>query len=424
MRKIYAHQKEIIEEDKPKSGIFLGTGSGKSFIALYLSKGRTLVLAPKTQVQDRNWNREFSEIENSSKRSQIYTLTVASKDTFRKDWDKAPKCDTLILDEAHTMLGVNPTQAWRKRERVIKTSQVFDAIRMYINKVQPQRIYIVTATPVRNPMCVWAAATLLGHKWDFVKFRDTFYFRLPMPGREVYRPRTDKESKVRLAKAVQKLGYTGKLDEWFDVPEQTDKVVYVHMTDAQTKRLKSLKVEYPDPLTYLGKRHQVENGVLMGDEYKVEEEFSNEKIDKISDLCAEFPKVVVFAKYLNQIAQIHAELTSQGKRVFCLTGNTKNRGKLIADANACDECAFIAQAQVSSGYELPTFNCVVYASMSYSLVDLEQSRGRVLRANALKKNLYVYLVMTDGIDQEVYDTLMTKKDFNEAIFIKNHPEMV
>ncbi len=422
MRTLYEHQRVIIDENKEQCGLFLGTGGGKTRTALHLAKGSTLVIAPKTQVEDRNWQREAAHV--FTDRSAYDKFTVISKETFKRDWEDLPRCDTLILDEAHTMLGVQPSQGWQKRQRVIKTSQIFEAVKKYIEKNRPTRIYIVTATPVRNPMCVWAAATLLGKGWDFVKFRDAFYFRLPMPGREVYRPRIDNESKHRLAKAVQKLGYTGKLDDWFDVPEQTDKIVYTHLTPEQEKRLKTLKVEYPDPLVYLGKRHQVENGVLAGDEYKDQEEFSNAKIDHILDLAEEFPKMVVFAKYLNQIEQIKVALQKAGKTVYTLTGATKNRGDVLRFANESKDCVFIAQAQVSSGYELPSFNCVVYASMSYSLVDLEQSRGRVLRANALKKNLYVYLVVKDGIDQQVYDTLMTKKDFNEAIFIKEHPEMV
>lgn len=421
----YEHQLKIINENPLKCGLFLGTGGGKTRTALALAEGKTMVIAPKTQVEDRNWQRERVELGmESGVNLNIKGLEVISKETFRRDWMKLKGCDTLILEEAHTVLGVSPTQGWQKKQRVIKTSQVYAAVEAYIRKWKPNRIYIVTATPIRNPMCVWAAAQLLGKNWDFTKFRDAFYFRLPMPGREVYRPRTDTESRDRLAKAVQKLGYTGKLDEWFDVPPQIDKVVYVHLNKMQEARLKPLKVEYPDPLVYIGKRHQVENGVLAGDEYKEPEEFSNEKIDHILDLAVEFPKLVVFAKYLAQITQIKTALQKAGHTVYVLTGDTKDRGSVIKFANEHPNCVFIAQSQISSGYELPDFPCVVYASMSYSLVDLEQSRGRVLRANALKKNLYVYLVVKDGIDEQVYKTLMMKKDFNEAIFIKENPKLL
>ena len=55
---LYKHQQIIIDEDKKKCGIFLGTGSGKTRIALLLAQGKILIVAPKTQILDSNWERE------------------------------------------------------------------------------------------------------------------------------------------------------------------------------------------------------------------------------------------------------------------------------------------------------------------------------------------------------------------------------
>lgn len=418
---LYQHQKRIVDDDPHKCGLWLGTGGGKTRTALMLGNSciNILVVAPKTQVEDKNWEREAEALVRERMWKGMHVLTVISKETFRRDWEKLPKPDVLIVDEAHTMLGVQPALGWKKRERVVKTSQLYAALKGFVQMHDIERLYLCTATPTRNPMCVWGAARLLGKTWDFMKFRDAFYFQLPMPGREVWTPRRDDATKERLAKAVRSLGYAGKLDDWFDVPEQTDRTVYVELTAAQKMRIKHLELEYPDPLVLIGKTHQVENGCLSGDEFKAEEEFDNAKLEKFLDLCAEFPKVVVFAKYLKQIAQIEAAAKKAGKKTFVLTGATKNRGDLIKAAEAAEDAVFIAQSQVSSGYELPSFPCVIYASLSYSVVDLEQSRGRVLRANALKKNLYVYLVTRGGIDEAVYKTVMDKKDFNEAIYLES-----
>ena len=59
---LYAHQKQIVDEDKKQVGIFTGTGTGKTKTALLLARGKTLIICPKTQKEDRNWEREIEKI--------------------------------------------------------------------------------------------------------------------------------------------------------------------------------------------------------------------------------------------------------------------------------------------------------------------------------------------------------------------------
>lgn len=159
---MYSHQEKIVAEDKKKTGIFLGTGSGKTRIALMLAKGNTLVICPKTQRDDKNWEREYAKL------GLAYSLTVKSKEDFKKI---APtyvaRFNTIIIDEAHTCLGVSPTMKYVKRVQVPKTSQIFEEIDKFITKTQPERLYLVTATIIRSPLTVWAASKLLGHIIDF-----------------------------------------------------------------------------------------------------------------------------------------------------------------------------------------------------------------------------------------------------------------
>lgn len=239
-----------------------------------------------------------------------------------------------------------------------------------------------------------------------------------MPGREVWIPKSDEATKIRLAKAVQSIGYTGQLSDYFDVPDQTHKVDYIELTPKQKQRIKELPLEYPDPIVLVGKKHQVENGVLSGDEFNKPEVFDNAKIDRIKDYAIEFPRMVIFAKYTAQIAQIALAMRDMGKKVLILDGSTVDRGSLIKEANESTECVFIAQAQVSSGWELPQYPVMIFASTTYSIVDKVQAEGRILRANALKKNLYISLVVKGGVDEAVHKCLLNKKDFNERMYEK------
>lgn len=412
MIELFEHQKKIINDDPEKTLLALGTGSGKTRIALLLARGKTLVICPKTQRDDKNWEREAQKLNLS------IDLTVISKETFRRDHESLKRYDTVILEEAHTCLGVTPNIRWVKKQPRPKASQLFEAIESFIERTKPDRLYIVTATIIKNAMTVWGAGKLLGKNWNFYEWRQAFYMRLPMPGREVWVHKTDSATKDRLAGIVQKLGYTGRLSDYFDVPDQTYKTIFLDLTEKQKKRLRELPLEYPEPIVLLGKKHQVENGILSGDEFSEKEIFDNSKIDTIIDLAEEFPRLVVFARYIAQINEIAKAMKQIGKKVFILTGDTKNRGELIKEANQCTNGVFIAQSSVSAGWELPEWEVMVFASLSYSIVDRIQAEGRILRANNIKKNLFIDLVMKGGIDEAVFNCINTKKDFDARVYLK------
>jgi len=412
MTKLYQHQLDILAADPKVTGLFLGTGSGKTLTALMLARGKTLVICPKTQKEDQNWERE------AQKNKLKIDMDVMSKETFRSAVNAGfvKHYDTIIVDEAHTCLGVTPNIRFVKKQAIPKTSQLFEALGIFIMNTKPSRVYLCTATIMRSPMTVWGAAKILGHNWNFYEFREAFYMRLPMPGREVWTAKTDEATKVRLANAVRKLGHVGRLEDFFDVPAQTYKTIHIDLTPKQKARIKEMSIEYPEPIVRIGKIHQIENGVLAGDEFSEPETFENGKIDALLDIAVEYPRFVVFAKYRAQIDAIATSLRKEGKNVLILTGDTKDRGGVIKEANESKECIFLAQAQISAGWELPEYPCMVFASRTYSFVDYDQAIGRIQRANNIKKNLYIHLVVKGGVDEAVHKCLENKKDFNEKIY--------
>ena len=412
---LYKHQSDIIQVDPKKCGLFLGCGTGKTLTALHLARGHTLVVAPKTTVEDQTWEKNLKIMSGN----QSLKIFVISKETFRRDHESLPAFNTVIFDECHTVAGLTPMTKQVKGKIYPKGSQLFDAVREYLARTKPERIYTVTATPIRSPMCVLGIAWILGRDWDFYQFRDAFYSEVRMGNRRIWMAKKDQATKNRLGAAVQKLGYTGRMSDYFDVPTQTFIVKNVGLTTEQEKKIKELPLDFPDPIVLVNKKHQVEQGVLKGNEFEASETFSNNKLEAIADLVEEYPKVLIFAKYTEQIEQIghHIATMYPEKGLLLLTGATKDRGLLLQDAETSSNCVVIAQSSISAGYELPSFRCTIYASMSYSFVDKEQSEWRTLRANALDKNLYVYLI-AGQVDKGVYTALQNKQDFHEAQFAK------
>lgn len=420
---LYEHQKNILKENKAKHGLFLGTGGGKTRIALELAEGRILVVCPKQQREDRTWQ------VNADKFGIKKKLFVISKEDFRRDWRELGRYDTLIIDECHNVLGVQPEVRQRKGVQIPKTSQIFEATLSFVRENPPTRFYLCSATPVssRNPMNMWAIATLMGEKWDFFRFREKYYFSILLGGsRRIWMPRKGQELKDRMVELIKKFGYTGTLNDFFDVPEQTHKTVYIELTEPQKDAIRHLTNTEADPLVRRARTRTIENGVLYGKRVETISDrvdnlvdsttiYPSKKIDYILERAEEFPKLLIFANYTAQINEIARVLAKEGYNVKTLTGQTKDRNFLREVDKSPDPCIIIAQSSIGSGYELPSFPCVIYASKSWRHVDYEQSLGRVLRANHLKKNLYIHLIVKDGPDEDCHKAIMDGQDFQEKL---------
>jgi predicted helicase len=111
-------------------------------------------------------------------------------------------------------------------------------------------------------------------------------------------------------------------------------------------------------------------------------------------------------------------LESKGKKVFLISGEVKNRDAVVGEVERTPECIVLIQAACSVGFELPSVPIMIFASLSFSHVDHMQALGRILRINKLKKNLYQYLVVKDGVDEAVYKCIMNKQDFHIALYNK------
>ena len=133
---------------------------------------------------------------------------------------------------------------------------------------------------------------------------------------------------------------------------------------------------------------------------RAREEGIAEKLNFIRKYAADKRKIVIVARYLSQIDYLAKELVKE-REVFVLTGSTKDQEQIISDARESFECYFICQAGLGSGFELPEFDFMVFVSLSFSVRDLVQMKGRVNRINRLKSNWYTYLI-GGPLDEKVY----------------------
>lgn len=381
---LWKHQQDAIATAKPRQAWWWACGLGKTALAIELADRAdkdTLVICPKSVKK--NW---LNEIAKYSHFPDNYT--VATKEEFRRDYKKIKPCQSLILDECQFFANYK--------------SQLFKSLKEYIKRYTPTNRWLLSATPWNGqPFSIWCYAEILGYCWNWFIFRAKYYSRIRMGRLMIWQPR--KNIKDDVSRMLNSMGQTLRMDEVFDVPEQIFKTETVALNARQKQAI--TEIEEPLPLSRFTAINRIEN------------EMKGEKLERIINYTINTPKIAIICRYTAQIELYEQELSKYCQNVFTLTGSTENRQELIDRVNALDECVIIIQSSVSAGYNLWSVPVMIFASLDYSFINYEQMKGRILRANNLKNNLYIHLI-TEGksVDARVKKAIDNKQDFNKEIF--------
>lgn len=405
---LYKHQKRLLEKAPDRHLLAWETGTGKSLAAMRLVELKntdnlpTLVVCPKSLAD--KWRRD---IKLFSRKPESWI--VVTKEELRRDWDKLPWTPFLVIDEAHYFSG--------------PTSQMHKNALKFIKKHGIKNVYLLTATPyMSTPWNIYALALLLGHPWHYIRFKKHFFSVIPMGPRMVPVVKTHIDGvpvKDEIAKWVKYLGSAVKMEDTLDdeiMPEQIFKTEYFDLTRDQTQAMFELNDMLP--VVRYGKEHQICGGSLKGDEYSENKFFKSQKTDRLIELAEQHKKLIIICKYNNEIDFLKDKLSQKfkGRKILLIRGAVSNRDEVVLEADAADDCLVIINAACSEGFELPSFPIMVFYSLDFSLKNYVQMLGRILRRNKLKRNVYLFLVVKKSIDEEVYKSMMDKKDFDLAIY--------
>lgn len=401
---LYRHQKELIAEAPNKHLLAFGTGTGKTAIAIRLaeSKGsKILVSCPKALVC--NWR---DEIAKWSERANV-SWEIFSKENLKK-LDRT-SADVVILDEGHFWAGIK-SQLHKRTMKLIK---------------DVPHVYILTATPYLSSMWnIYALANLLGCKWHYREFLYKFFSRVSMGQLMIWTQKKTIDGntdKWWAAELIGRIGSTKSLEECIDVPEQTHKKELLKMTDSQKKGIKALIDLLP--IVRFTKEHQIAGGSLKGDGYVGTEYFKTEKLNRTIELVREADKgIVIVCRYTAEIEFLKEKLEGKGD-IFIITGATKDRHSVVGAINKHQRPIVIVNAACSEGYNIPRIPMMVFYSVDFSLKNLIQMQGRIQRINNIKKNIYIYLVITGSIDEKIYQSVVVDKvDFQKEIYGNKNTE--
>lgn len=395
--KLYLHQQKIVDQNPHKHLLAHGMGTGKTITALALAQKNgipPLVLCPKMLKE--KWERTAHEMGIPCK--------VMTREEFRRDYKKTVGYRAVIVDEVH--YGYSNMK-----------SLLHKALYNYLKDHAIEFVWLLTGTPYTStPMSVFSLARLIGHDWNFYDFRERFFVIKWLGNRPIWEPKEGIENE--LAQMVWKIGSIVRLDDCIDVPDQVIEEEVLLPTTSQKKKNKEVLLKEANPLARFTKYHQIASGALIGDEFTLPEEIDNEKFKRILEIAEENKKFIVFSRYNFHLNSMAKMLADAGYNCLIINGETKDKDAVVQKAEGAHRCIVLINTACSVGYELPSFDVTVYASLSFSFVDFEQSKGRTLRINNPHKNLYVVLLTKGSVDEDVWASIKKKQNFSEAIYAR------
>lgn len=399
---MYAHQKKFLAENPDKSALVWSCGTGKTRTAIEWAKklDDTIIICPKGLKT--NWLREL-------KKWNCFGV-IYTKEEFRKNWEICVGRKQIIVDEVHNGFLTPHFK-----------SQMSKALKKYIHKHKVPRVLLLSATVyTSSPWNIYNLAVLTGHNWNWQTFNQTFFNQVYMGRRLI--PVAKKGCEKKLAELTKKIASVVDIHDCMDVPEQLHcDPEYFALTKEQERAIKD---NYdPVPIVRFTHQHEIENGILIGNEFKKKEIYETYKEERIKALCEENKKVAIVCRYNAQIDKLASSLRPLFKRVSIIRGDVKNRDEACIQAEKAEEAIVIIQADCGIGFQLPSFELCVFASMSYSYTSKKQMEGRFLRLDKPSRTTFMYLLTEgDSIDQAIYDCMLKKEDFSLALFAKENSQ--
>jgi len=393
---LYKHQKELLELNPKRTGLWWEPGCGKTPVAVLLACkncSSCLVICPKSVKN--NWKREINKWKDSN--TEFY---ITTKESFRdKESNTLPKYDGLIFDEAHAVANYK--------------SKMYKSVKKYIIKYGIKNIWLLTGTPyLSTPFNLYSLGVLLGEDWSWIKFKQYFFDSVKMGKIWIPKPKPNMEKEI--ARLFNKIGFTKELSECVDMPEEDNEIEYFNLTSEQIKAVE--EIDEVIPIVRASKELQIINGCQKSDGYSEDKFYESEKMDRIIEIIDSQKKLAIICKHKLEIESIKNKI--QNRKVFIISGGDKEREKTIDEIDKTDNCVVIISAGVSEGYNMQSIKYVVFYSLSYSWKDMFQVRRRFKRIDKPQKVIYKTLLVRDSIDIAVHKNIIKKKNFVAEIYFK------
>jgi SNF2 family DNA or RNA helicase len=321
---------------------------------------------------------------------------------------KSWKPDMIILDESQR----------------IKTPGAQQSKAMHrLGKAAKYRM-ILTGTPVTQaPTDFFSQFKFLDQSIfgnSFYAFRDRYCTMGGFGGHQVLGYKNLEE----LTKKAHSISYRVTKAEALDLPEFIDQTLYCKLEPKAASIYNQLlkesvaelsadaKLTVLNVLSKLLRLSQIAGGYVEGQQ--VSKAKLNLLDETLSDLMDAGKKVVVFVRFLDEIAAIRKMLEDKKIEHSWIAGEVKqsSRGEEVSRFQTDPKCkVFIAQIQTAGlGITLHAADTAIFYSLDFSFANYDQCRARIHRIGQRNICTYIHLIAQGTVDEKVVKALQKKRD--------------
>lgn len=191
--------------------------------------------------------------------------------------------------------------------------------------------------------------------------------------------------------------------------------LYESVEEDFVTRIEEGEITVSNALTQLLRLQQITGGSVGLDGGGVKQ-VGDEKSAALLELLADLPPtepVVVFCRFLHDVAETRRIAEKLDRRCFLLTGAAKQLNEWRDD-----DSGSVLAVQINSGgvgIDLTRAGYCVYYSLGFSLGDYEQSVARLDRQGQTRPVTYYHLVAKETVDEKVYGALRSKRKVVETV---------
>ncbi len=163
---------------------------------------------------------------------------------------------------------------------------------------------------------------------------------------------------------------------------------------------------------------------LIHDEYDGMESGKLELLDEILGEALESnQKVVIFSQYARMVRRLSERLHRSSIRHVCLTGQSTNRGKIVAEFQENPEVKVFVGSLLAggTGIDLTAANVVIHFDRWWNAAKEDQATDRIHRIGQ-QKNVQVFKLVTRGTLEEHIDLIIKRKKETFARFVEEDLE--
>jgi SNF2 family DNA or RNA helicase len=420
--------------------LFAHVGYGKSIMALGVkaeSKAiATLVFSPVSVRAV--WRREVAKHIGEG----VDVVLPEKGDIARRGREIQEHVERARLTRRPFVVVVNYESAWRPQmAKVLLGVQwhlvIFDEVHRikspsgkasrFAAKVKARRRIGLTGTPTpHSPLDIWAQARALApgaYQRTFTAFRSAYTVITTAPGfPKIIGWQNQEDYQDRLRAFVHDCGHVDQ-----GLPPVTDQVIDVSLEHAASKAYREIERDFyaqvdsgeitaTNALTKILRLQQVTGGTIRLDD-GTETEISTAKRAALADILDDLrgERVAVFCRFKSDLAAVRSAATTAGLNYGEISGDTKDgldhHALMRSDLD-------IVGVQVQSGgvgIDLTRASVGIFYSLTYSLGDYEQCKGRLHRPGQTRHTHFLHLVAAGTIDAKIMQALEDKRDVIEAV---------